>query len=556
MRTAVGLLAGWLLAALLLAHDGRPPEYVAGAVSESLLLDVGSLLRQQFAPSRCDRPCRPERYRVADDLRRPLTEVVAVAEQEAAAFGAGTSAVDTGRMTVLPAQYSCRMTRPRTIGTGVMTATALQAYRFALDPTPRQQRSLASHAGAARFAYNWGLHLVQERLEQRRAGEDIEVPWTLPALRWEWNRAKHQVAPWWPDNSKEAYSSGLDALAQALKNWSDSRNGRRKGRPVGFPRCKTKRRARASCRFTTGGIRVLADRKHIQLPRIGIVRTHESTRKLARRLEHGTARILAATISRTADRWFVSFTVEVQRAIPASNGKASVVGVDVGIRHLAVLSTGAVISNPRALDGSLRRLRRLNRELARRAPASRRRNRTRRRLARLHTRAVNLRRDGLHKLTTGLATRHGIVVVEQLNMAGMVRNRRLARALSDTGMAELRRQLGYKTGWYGCRLLVADRFYPSSKTCSGCGWVRAKLTLAERTFCCESCGLRIDRDLNAARNLAKLVQHVARSGWETQTARGADRKPQLAGQVAMKREAGTEPRSGKTGTVQPQGRTA
>jgi putative transposase len=169
---------------------------------------------------------------------------------------------------------------------------------------------------------------------------------------------------------------------------------------------------------------------------------------------------------------------------------------------------------------------------------------------------VNLRQNGLHKLTTGLATRHGIVVVEQLNLAGMVRNRRLARALSDTGMAELRRQLGYKATWYGCRLLVADPFFPSSKTCSGCGWVKAKLTLAERIFRCEACGLRIDRDLNAARNLAKLVQDVARSGWETQTARGADRKSQPAGQVAVKREAGTEPGSGKTGTVQPQGWTA
>jgi len=142
----------------------------------------------------------------------------------------------------------------------------------------------------------------------------------------------------------------------------------------------------------------------------------------------------------------------------------------------------------------------------------------------------------MHKLTTSLATLHGTIVVEQLNIAGMVRNPRLARAISDTGMAELRRQLGYKTTWYGCRLVVADRFYPSSKTCSGCGWVKAKLTLAERTFCCEVCGLVLDRDLNAARNLARLVQHVAQSGWETQTARGANRKTQPAGQVATKRE--------------------
>jgi putative transposase len=202
---------------------------------------------------------------------------------------------------------------------------------------------------------------------------------------------------------------------------------------------------------------------------------------------------------------------------------------------------------------SLLKLRRLNRQLARRTPGSRRRNRTRRRLARVHARAANLRRDALHKLTTSLATQHGTVVVERLNVAGMVRNRRLARAIADTGMAELRRQLAYKTTWYGSRLVVADRFYPSSKTCSGCGWVKAKLPLAERTFTCEACGLVLDRDLNAARNLAKLVQSVAQSGWETPNARRADRKPQRAGQVAMKREAGTEHRSGKTGTVQPQG---
>jgi len=436
------------------------------------------------------------------------------------------------------------------------TATVIQAYQFALDPTPRTQGSLASHAGAARFAYNWGLELVTTRLDQRRAGQDVEVPWRLPELRREWNRAKHQVAPWWQENSKETYNSGLDALARALKNWSDSRSGRRKGRPVGFPRRKKKRRARVACRFTTGQIMVLPDRRHVQLPRIGVVKTHESTRKLARRLEQGTARILAATISRRADRWYVSFTVEVERAIPTSNGKASVVGVDVGVRHLAVLSTGQTVANPRALEGSLRKLRRLNRELTRRKPGSKHRNRTRRRLARVHARAANLRRDALHKLTTALATEHGTVVVERLNVAGMVRNRRLARAVADSGLGELRRLLVYKSTWYGCRLVVADRFYPSSKTCSGCGWVKAKLTLAERTFRCETCGLRIDRDLNAARNLAKLVESVAQSGWETPNARGADQRTQLAGQVAMKREAGTGSYPDKTGTVEPQGLTA
>src|SRR5215211_3120051 len=122
-------------------------------------------------------------------------------------------------------------------------ATVLQAYQFALDPTPRTQGSLASHAGAALFAYNWGLELVRTRLDQRKAGQDVQVPWTLAELRWEWNRAKQDVAPWWAENSKEAYNSGLDALARALKNWSDSKSGRRKGPPMGFPRWKKKGRA-------------------------------------------------------------------------------------------------------------------------------------------------------------------------------------------------------------------------------------------------------------------------------------------------------------------------
>jgi putative transposase len=384
-----------------------------------------------------------------------------------------------------------------------MIATVTQGYRFALDPTPRQRRALASHCGAARVAYNWGLELVTIRLAQRRAGEDVEMPWTLPELRREWNRAKDQVAPWWAENSKEAYNSGLDGLARALKNFSDSKRGRMRGRRMGFPSMKRKRHARVACRFTAGQIKVLTDRKHVQLPRIGVLKTHESTRKLARRLENGTARIIAATISRKADRWFVSFTCEVQRTIPTANDKLGLVGVDVGVRHLAVLSTGMVVPNPRALERSLRKLRHLNRELARRRPNSRRRKATGRRLARVHARAANIRSDALHKLTTALAIEHRLIVVEQLNVAGMLHNRRLARAVADSGLGEVRRLLGYKTIWYGSQL---------------CGWVRAKLALAERTFHCEACGLLLDRDLNAARNLAKLVHHVAWSGWETRNA--------------------------------------
>jgi putative transposase len=401
-----------------------------------------------------------------------------------------------------------------------------QAYRYALDPTLRQQRALWSHCGAARRAFNWGLNLVMQRLDERAAGHEVELPWTLPALRREWNRAKDQVAPWWRENSKEAYNSGLDALARGLANWSDSKAGRRKGPRVGFPTFKAKHRSRPSCRFWTGAIRVEPDRHHVVLPRIGRIRTHESTRKLARRLEAGTARILNATITCTADRWHVSFTVEVQRSLRVPAPPQAVVGVDVGIRHLAVLSTGQVIPNPRPLDQARRRLRRLNRQLARRhgrrAPDGSRRTpsagwtQTRWRLARAHARVAYIRRDGLHKLTSELVASHGTIVVEHLNVAGMLRNQRLARRIADAGFGELRRQLTYKTTWAGTRLVQADTFYPSSKTCSACGAVKAKLPLSARVFCCEACGLRIDRDLNAACNLAALVNDVvARSGPET-----------------------------------------
>jgi putative transposase len=436
-----------------------------------------------------------------------------------------------------------------------------QAYRYALDPTPRQQGTLASHCGAARRAHNWALDLVKQRLNQRAAGHEVEVPWTLPALRREWNRAKDQVAPWWRENSKEAYSSGLDALARGLKNWVDSKHGRRKGGPVGFPRRKTRHRTRPYCRFTTGPIRVEPDRHHVTLPKIGRIKTHESTRKLARRLEQGTARILNATITCTADRWFVSFTVEVQRRSPERSRASQVVGVDVGLRHLAVLSTGEVIPNPRPLDQAQARLRRLNRQLARRhgprAPDGTRRTpsagwmQARRRLAHAHARVARVRRDGLHKLTTNLTASYGTVVVEHLNVAGMVRNRHLARHIADAGWGELRRQLTYKTTWAGTRLVQADTFYPSSKTCSACGTVTAKLPLSARVVACDACGLLIDRDYNAARNLARLVDFlVAGSGPETVNACGGDASPGLAGQTSEKQEASTGPaRPDETGTA-------
>ncbi|GIF49356.1 putative transposase [Asanoa ferruginea] len=448
----------------------------------------------------------------------------------------------------------------------------IQAFRFALDMTPRQERDVLAHAGAGRVAHNWALAQVKAVMDQRAAERSYGVQaelltpslsWSLAGLRKVWNVAKPEVAPWWGEVSKEAFNTGLDALARGLKNWAESRNGKRAGRPAGFPRFKSRRRTTPSVRFTTGAIRVDPDRMHVVLPRLGRLKLHESARKLARRLDNGTARIMSATVRRDGGRWHVAFCVEVERADRTPALPGSVVGVDVGIKHLVVLSTGELVDNPRHLSVAQTRLRALGQALSRKSGPDRRTGRrpskrwerAAARVGRAHARVANLRRDGLHKLTTELGATYGTVVVEDLNVIGMLANRRLARYIADAGFAEIRRQLAYKTAWNGGRLLVADRWYPSSKTCSGCGAVKAKLALSERDYHCQACGLVIDRDRNAALNLAALAAKFDTAGSGPVAARGADRKTRARGQVAVKREPGTAS-AGQAGTVPPQGRTA
>lgn len=276
------------------------------------------------------------------------------------------------------------------------------------------------------------------------------------------------------------------------------------------------------------------------------------TTALLERVQSDRARILSATVSREGGRWFVSFTCEVERDAGRPKRPRDVVGVDAGLKHLAVLSTGEKVPNPRPLRKALRKIARLNRELARRKRRSRHWEDTRRRLNRAHARVARIRLDAMHKLTHRLATTFGTVVVEDLNVAGMGRNRRLSRAIYDAGLAELRRQLQYKCEWYGSRLVQAPRMYPSSKTCSRCGAIKEILPLWERVYRCDVCGTVMDRDENAARNLAALAAAVAGSGPETKNARGEDVRPDLAGRSSMKREAGTG-QPGKTGAPAPQG---
>ena len=447
----------------------------------------------------------------------------------------------------------------------------LLAYRFTLDPTPAQARALASHAGAARVAFNWGLARVKANLGQREAEKSYglaagdptpPLSWSLYSLRRGWNAAKDQVAPWWAECSKEEFNTGLDQLARALKNWGDSRAGKRKGKRVGFPRFKSKRKARPSIRFTTGAFRCEA--RHAVLPRIGRVGLHEDGRGLADLVAVGAARVLSVTVRFERGRWHASFTVQTEVSRPAPRLPDAVVGVDLGVRTLAVLSTGEEIPSPRHLSGALRKVRRLSRTVSRRRGPDRRTGqrpskrwrRASAALGRAHGRVADQRKDGLHKLTTRLAAEFGTVVVEDLHVAGMMRNRRLARHVADASFGEFRRQAQYKAAWHGGRVIVADRWFASSKTCSGCGAVKAKLLLSERTYACTSCGIVLDRDANAARNLAEYGNRlIAGSGPEIANGRGADRKTGHARQVAVKRQPGTA-QAGQTGTVPAQAGTA
>jgi len=298
---------------------------------------------------------------------------------------------------------------------------------------------------------------------------------------------------------------------------------------MGFPRFKSKRRAAQSFTFTTGRIRVEPDRKHVTLPRLGRIKTYESTRKLVRRLQAGTARITRATVRLQRGRWLVSFTCLVQRRAgrPAHVKQGPpVVGVDVGVKDLIVVATpdGEELRRepaPKHLRKALSVVRALQRRAARQHgpwdPQARRKRdpsagwqRTQRAVAAAHARVANLRTDRLHKLTTALVQTHTVLGVETLavkNMmaAGGARKRGLNRSLADASLGRLLRLTDYKAAWYGAHVVKAPRWYPSSKTCSRCGAVKAKLALQERNYACTNCALVIDRDLNAAINLAKLA---------------------------------------------------
>ena len=371
----------------------------------------------------------------------------------------------------------------------------IRSHRVALGPTVGQEVLFGQHAGYARFAYNWAVG-------EFKAGMDVGEWLSERTLRPRWNRVKSMIAPWAWALSQNAAKYAIIDLGQATTNWGDYRRrlkaGERAGRRIGFPRFK-RRKHEQGFRADNGPGTVGVDGKWVILPKIGRVAMVEALRF--------PGIIKEVTVNRTAGRWFAAFTVDDGQAVPPLK-EGPTIGVDVGVGTMAVCSDGTRVTNPKALSAGLTRLRRLDRAIARsrnihgKSNASNRRERLHAKRRRLHARVVNVRSDNHHKATTAIAKSAGRVVVETLNVAGMFRNRRLARAIADAGMAGFLTKLKYKCVWYGAEHLKADRWFPSSRLCSECGWKNAGLMLSDRVWWCGGCGILNNRDLNAAINLA------------------------------------------------------
>ena len=411
--------------------------------------------------------------------------------------------------------------------------TIIRGWTVALEPTPEQAGKFRRDCGARRFACNWGVAQIKEAFDRgTETGEYDSTVWSAYGLRKRWNQVKGDVAPWWAECSKEAYAGGIADAVTGLKNWQDSRTGKRQGPKVKFPRFKKKTKDRLRCTYTTGALRIEGCRV-IVLPGAGQVRTAENIRALWRHARRGTGRVLSATIREKAGRWAVSLRLEIA-APPQPGRRGGTVGADAGIGNnllIVMCPDGAIaekVPNPRALRASLTDLRRANRALARKQEGSSRWRKAKRKLACTQAHAANIRSDAIHKATTQLAKTHGQIVIEDLAVRQLARGIRSHRkSWADAAAGEIRRQLTYKADWYGCDLWLADRWYPSSKTCSICQQVNKSLTLADRDWTCPGCGTLHDRDENAGINLARLPASQAEAP--------SDGKTGPARHVAVKR---------------------
>lgn len=355
-----------------------------------------------------------------------------------------------------------------------------KAHKIRLYPTISQEVFFKKSCGVARFAYNWALNKWQEK---HKSGEDTSV---YPLIK-ELTKIKREEYPWMMDVGKTCPQYAIHNLGHAYNNFFK--------KAAKYPRFKKKGQADSFI--------AVENNKHfnnnqkdfkIKIPRLGWVRCAENIR-FEGKVNH-------IAIKRIADYWFAIVNMEVNNEISIICKNQAIIGVDLGIKSMMVLSDGTTFDNPKALVSNMKHLKRLQRSLSRKLRGSNNYKKQQIKVSKKHYGISCIRNNAIHRATTTIVNKYSVIVVEDLNVKGMLKNHNLSRSISDVSFGEIRRQLSYKSIWYGKELIIADRFYASSKICSCCGYKKETLKLSERIFSCEICGMHIDRDLNASKNLA------------------------------------------------------
>ncbi len=362
----------------------------------------------------------------------------------------------------------------------------LIAHKIALNPNNKQNTYFFKAAGVARFAYNWGLAEWSRQYGEWKEDKTLAKPSQM-ALRRQLNALKHDKFPWMLEVTKNAPQMAIIQLGEAFKSFFAGRTQ--------YP---TFRKKGIHDRFSLTNDQFQLDGSRIRIPHLGWVHMRETLRF--------TGKIMSATISRVADRWFVSITVDIpeESLTPAAENQGAV-GVDLGISALVTLSTGEVICGPKAHQQLLQRLKRYSRRLSKKQKGSQNRKKMKMKVARLHARIANIRNDALQKLTSDITSRFDTIGIEDLNVRGMMQNHCLARSIADMSFHEFRRQVEYKANRRGGIVFVADRWFASSKICSCCGYKLDVLPLSVREWACPTCHTQHDRDHNAAINLKNMA---------------------------------------------------
>lgn len=389
-----------------------------------------------------------------------------------------------------------------------------KAHQIKLNLTKSQVTMVNKSFGVARHSYNWALQKYNELYQEgtkmsaydmiklQNSIKKTEFPFYGEVTKCACQYAVHNLYDAWKRYFENLKSRKIEQLKNAYIKSRLSRGlpiDENKLKNIGKPNFK-KKSINESYVAVENKEQFKQQDFNIWLPRIGWVKCYENLRF--------EGKVNNVVIKRIADKYFAVINIEVNKSIPTLKHDVgenqAIVGIDLGIKTLMTLSDGKVFENPRALKSNLKSLKRLQRALSRKEKGSKNRRKQQMKVARKHYRIFNIRKNAIHQATNYIVNNYDKIVIEDLNVTGMIKNRNLAQSISDVSFSEVTRQLAYKAMWHGKEIVKADRFYASSKLCSGCGNRKESLKLSDREYKCDNCGLEIDRDLNAAKNLASL----------------------------------------------------